>query len=109
MKKNVKIALGVAVVAVIGYLYWASLDVDGDDEYFDDDENGDLRCSDITPYACSQEGEMVFRDSNGNEVQITEECCNDLGFTFGGNATTNKNACLCNTPGQDVIDYVRPT
>ena len=113
MKKNVKIALGVAAVALVGYAYWMYIDKDGDDEYFDDDydnnDGGGLRCSEITPYACSMEGEMMFRDSNGNEVQITEECCNDLGYTFGGNGITGKNACLCDTPGEDVIDYVRPT
>ena len=45
-----------------------------------DDDGSDLRCSEYTPYACSQEGEMMFRDPNGNDVQITEECCNDLGI-----------------------------
>ena len=109
-KKNLYIVLGVAAVALLGYAYLVYIDVDGDDESFNEDENeGDLRCSEFTPYACSQEGEMMFRDSNGNEVQITEECCNDLGYTFGGNATTGKNACLCDTPGEEVIDWtVRP-
>ena len=109
--KDVFIALGVATAAIIGYYYYLSLN--DYDEYFDDDYNGDenggSRCSEITPYACSQEGEMMFRDTNGNEVQITEECCNELGYTFGGNATTGKNACLCDTPGEEVIDWtVRP-
>ena len=108
-KKNLYIVLGVAAVALLGYAYLVYIDVDGDDESFNGEENeGDLRCSGITPYACSTEGEMMFRDANGNEVQITEECCNELGYTFGGNATTSKNACLCDTPGEDVIDWVRP-
>ena len=107
-KKNLYIVLGVVAVALVGYAYLVSIDVDGDDESFNGEE-GDLRCSGITPYACSQEGEMMFRDTDGNEVQITEECCNELGYTFGGNATTNKNACLCDTPGEEVIDWtVRP-
>lgn len=107
-KKNLYIVLGVVAVALVGYAYLVSIDVDGDDESFNGEE-GDLRCGDYTPYTCSPDGEVNFRDPDGNEVQITEECCNELGYTFGGNATTGKNACMCDTPGQDIIDWTRPT
>ena len=106
-KKNLYIVLGVVAVALVGYAYLVSIDVDGDDESFNGEE-GDLKCGDYTPYACSQEGEMMFRNSNGEDVQIDEYCCNELGYTFGGGSLTTKNACMCDTPGQDITDWTRP-
>ena len=100
-KKNLYIVLGVVAVALVGYAYLVSIDVDGDDESFNGEEGG-RSCDDYTPYACGTEGEMIFRDSNGENIQITEECCNELGYTFGGNEITGKNACLCDTPGNEI-------
>jgi len=76
--------------------------------YFDEDNGEGRTCDYYTPYTCSQEGEVRFRNPNGEDVQIDEDCCNELGYTFGGNATTGKNACLCETPGEEIDWTVRP-
>jgi|21_taG_2_1085346.scaffolds.fasta_scaffold33784_3 hypothetical protein len=107
MKTNdVLKVLGVAAVAIAGYYYYLSLD--DYDEYFDEDNGEGRTCDYYTPYTCSQEGEVRFRNPNGEDVQIDEDCCNELGYTFGGNATTGKNACLCETPGEEIDWTVRP-
>ena len=90
--------LGVAAVAIAGYYYYQSLN--DYDEYYDDDYNDDdnLRdCSDYTPSVCLLDGTMQFKDPNGNDVQITEDCCVELGYQYGGDG---RNACLCDTPGR---------
>ena len=53
-------------------------------------------CDDINPYACMTDGTMMFRDDDGQEVDIDSECCIEKGYMWGSKG--NKNACLCETP-----------
>ena len=93
MKKNVKIALGVAAVAVIGYAYWMYLDTDGDDEYFDNDyddseeESQGRQCNEYQYASSNANGSLNFilqgSSLDSDYITIGKTCCEELGHYWG--------------------------
>ena len=93
MKKEVKIALGVTAVAVIGYAFLMYVDKDGDDEYFDNDyddseeESQGRECSEYEYASSNGDGSLNFilqgSSLDSNYLTIGKTCCEELGHYWG--------------------------
>ena len=101
--KNILIGIGVAVLGIIGYYYYASLE--DYDEYFDEDEDEDENydCVDFEAITCNIDGSINFilqgADLDSETIQISEACCVGKGYEWGPNGAGTKNQCNCPSGG----------